>query len=85
MSEVGLMGGMRSRRVIAAAGSGLLFLAGCGPTDDRPYSEKVKESCEREFAGEGEIAVNDCRIRALTAELYRQRAARQQRAEDGAR
>jgi hypothetical protein len=75
--------------VLAAVGiGGLLLLAIIGsnlPEDERPYSEKIAASCQDEFGSMGEVAVNDCRIKAMTAELYRQRDDAQSRAENAAR
>jgi len=40
----------------------LLFvlLTACGPDDPERVSERIKESCQREFGAQGQRAVDNC-------------------------
>jgi len=39
---------------------GPVLLTACGPDDPERVSERIKESCQREFGTQGQRAVNDC-------------------------
>ena len=62
----------------------IFALAGCEAVEEKPVSERIKESCEREF-GTDNVQSNDCQIKLLMEELENQQAGKMERAREGSR
>ena len=73
--------------VLLVGGVGFAALVDAGGQSAGPAasaSERIAESCEREYGARGEEAVNDCRIRLSIEHLQKAEAGKMERARSGA-
>lgn len=70
--------------VVGVGFAALVDAGGQGVGATSSASERIADSCKREFGGRGEEAVNDCRIRLSIQHLQKAEAGKVERARSGA-